>query len=99
MEASSVLVGNPLTSVVTSDSLGELPSPSEPTEEAGDQCLGSGLCRKVEPEPMSCGEQPSPSVSMNSSGSMARKHLMEPVGVFFLCRVLPVLLPMVTTLR
>lgn len=46
MQASSVLVGNPLTSIAIFDRLGELLSPSEPTEEAGDRCLGSGLGRR-----------------------------------------------------
>lgn len=84
MEASSVLVGSPLTSAATSAHLGELSPPSELTEEAGDQCLGSGLYREKEPalEPVPHGEWPRPSVSVMFSGSAARKHLVEPVEVF-----------------
>lgn len=43
MDANSVLVGRSLINAATSEHVDVLPSPTEPADEAGEQCLGSGL--------------------------------------------------------
>lgn len=98
IEASSDLAGRLLTRAATTERRGEILSPSEPMDEAGDRYLEAGLCLKVELAPAPHREQPRQSGSGEPSDSVARNCLIEPEEVFFVGRVLPVLLPTIPSI-